>query len=222
MCDINCIRWAANNIKKEEIHNKRIIEVGSYDVNGSMRPIIQLLDPSEYIGVDIVEGPGVDVICQGENLVERFGLNSFDFIICTCVLEHTKEWKIVVSQLKKICKQGGIILIIVPSLWPFHEFPGDYWRYSKEDINNIFSDCEILSLFEDSTTPSLVYAKIRKKENFNEEDISQYKLYSIVTNTKINEIQKKDFCTWYFRKLVFFANIKSILIKVGKYIFSKM
>ena len=73
MCNVDCIRWGAKNLTKEEIKGKTVIEVGSYDVNGSLRYIVELLEPAEYMGTDVMKGPGVDIICPAENLVERFG-----------------------------------------------------------------------------------------------------------------------------------------------------
>ena len=73
MCNANCIRWASRNLTREEVRGKRVIDVGSYDENGSVRYVFEFLDPAEYVGIDIVEGPGVDMICSAEHLVERFG-----------------------------------------------------------------------------------------------------------------------------------------------------
>ena len=111
MCDINCIRWGAKNLTKDEIRGKTVIEVGSYDVNGSLRYIVELLEPAKYIGVDIVKGPGVDIICPAENLVERFGKESFDVVISTCTLEHVRNWKKAISNMKNICRPKGIFLV---------------------------------------------------------------------------------------------------------------
>lgn len=69
MCDMNCIKWGAKNLSREEVLGKRVIEVGSYDVNGSLPYIAELLGPAAYIGVDVVKGPGVDIVCSAENLV---------------------------------------------------------------------------------------------------------------------------------------------------------
>ena len=218
MCNINCIRWAAKNLAKSEITGKNIIEVGSYDVNGSLRYIVELLEPAKFVGVDIVKGPGVDAICPVENLVETFGKSSFDVVIATCVMEHIRDWKKAVSNIKNICKPGGIILIIVPSDWPYHEFPCDFWRYKKEDIKNIFSDCVILTIEEDSQKPSLIYSKIRKPDSFFEKDLSGHQLYSIIVKTRVNEIYDKDFKKLYFKRLVFMNRIKHL----AKQMFSKL
>jgi hypothetical protein len=92
---------------------------------------LELLKPAEYVGVDITKGPGVDIICPAENLTEKFGRESFDVVIATCLLEHVRNWKKSVSNFKNICKSNGIILVIAPSKWTFHEFPYDFWRYKK-------------------------------------------------------------------------------------------
>lgn len=216
MCNVNCIKWISLNISKEDIHDKRVIEVGALDVNGSARYVIQLLEPREYIGIDIEYGSGVDVICPAEEMVERFGRESFDVVISTSLLEHIRDWKRVVSNIKNICKINGIIYVIIPSVYPYHEYPGDYWRYSREDIKNIFSDCKILTLDEDATPPSLVYAKIRKPEKFSEIDMSNYQLYSIVRNRRITEVDDKDLNSFYFRQFLLRRKIKDLIIKIGR------
>jgi SAM-dependent methyltransferase len=188
MCDINCILWVARNITKQEIAGKRIIEVGANDVNGSVRPLVELLEPREYIGIDIVPGPGVDIVCRAEQLVEKFGRDSFDVIISCTTLEHIKDWRATISNMKNICTPNGLLIIIVPSVWPFHAFPHDYWRYSGEDIRQIFADCNILTLKEEQGKTSLVYAKIKKPKDFKEKDLSRYPLYSIMEKKRVLDI----------------------------------
>jgi SAM-dependent methyltransferase len=216
VCNVDCIRWGAHNLFEEEVKGKRVIEVGSYDVNGSLRYIVELIKPTEYIGVDIIEGPGVDIICSVENLVQKFGKDSFDIVLSTCTLEHIRNWKKAISNIKNVCKPNGIILIIVPSDWPFHVYPYDFWRYSKEDIKSIFSDCDIMVLDEDFHTPSLVYGKIRKPYDFTEIDLSAYQLYSVILNKRIREIQEADFENPYFRRLVLKNRIKNIVLRIGR------
>lgn len=66
-----------------------VLEVGACDVSGSIRPIIsEAFGPAEYIGVDIVPGPGVDKVCAAEDLVAVFGEDRFDCVISTEMLEH--------------------------------------------------------------------------------------------------------------------------------------
>ena len=181
MCDSNCLDWISKNVTREEIYGKRVIEVGSLDVNGSPRSIIERFDPLEYVGVDIIRGKGVDLICSCEDLITKFGDNIFDIVISTCTLEHVRDWRTSISNIKRICKPNGIILIIVPAKWPKHDFPYDFWRFSKNKLYKIFLDCDIIKLDSDFRIGSdgsgdifsfiLVYLKCRKPENFSEEDL---------------------------------------------------
>jgi 2-polyprenyl-3-methyl-5-hydroxy-6-metoxy-1,4-benzoquinol methylase len=138
-------------------------------------------------------------------------------VISTCVLEHIKNWRDAVSNMKQVCKPNGIILIIVPSVWPFHGYPHDYWRYSKIDIENIFSDCHILLIKEDQRQPTLVYAKIRKPENYSENDLTNYPLFSIISQKKALEINEKQYQK-FIKKCTYFRNIRQILTNIKKYL----
>ena len=44
---------------EKNIENKKILDVGSYDVNGTMKPIFE---KGQYIGLDMEEGPNVDIV----------------------------------------------------------------------------------------------------------------------------------------------------------------
>jgi len=192
MCNAYCILFGAINLKKEEIEEKRIIEVGSYNVNGSLKPLLESYKPKEYIGVDIMKGPGVDIVCNAEETVDKFGKERFDVVISTELLEHVRNWKKVICNLKNICVREGIILITTRSKgFPYHGYPYDFWRYEMEDMRIIFSDCDILVLEKDPAKG--VFVKIRKPINFIENDLSEYKLYSILTNKRVKDITENDF-----------------------------
>lgn len=191
MCNVHGVIFATLNLKQEEVMGKRIIEVGALNVNGSVRPILEQYKPKQYVGVDLVKGPGVDIICNAENLLEKFSKNSCDILVSTELLEHVKDWRKTVSNFKNVVKPGGIILLTTRSIgFQYHAFPFDFWRYQIEDFQNIFSDCILQSIAKD---PEIgIFAKIIKPENFVEKDLSDYELYSIVTKKRIKELNEKD------------------------------
>lgn len=218
MCHVSCIVFGATNLTKEEIKGKRVIEVGSCDINGSLRPIIESWEPAEYIGVDLVKGPGVDVVCNAEHLVDTFGECSFDIVISTELLEHVRNWQQVISNIKRICRPNGIILITTRSYgFGYHAYPYDFWRYEIEDMKEIFSDCELLVLKKDPQAPG-VFIKVRKPQVFVEKDLTKYELYSMVANTRVRYINEKDFRSFYFRRLIK-ERFKSFAFRVGKFVF---
>jgi SAM-dependent methyltransferase len=181
MCNAYGILFAVFNLKKQDICNKRVIEVGAMDVNGSVRPLLESYNPKKYIGVDMSPGPGVDVICNAEKLLEVFEPQSFDVVISTEMLEHVRNWQKVISNLKALAAPGGIIYLSTRSRgFPYHAFPYDFWRYEVNDMKNIFSDCIVEKIEPDPEKG--IFARIRKPEDFIEKDLSSYPLYSIVTN----------------------------------------
>jgi SAM-dependent methyltransferase len=211
MCHPGCLDFGAAHLGRKEVKGKRVLEVGSCDINGSLRPIIESLGPAEYVGVDLTEGRGVDIICDARDLVERFGRESFDIVISTEMLEHVRDWRAVISNMKNVCRPGGIMLITTCTKgFQYHEFPGDFWRYEPEDMEKIFSDCKIAFLEKDARCHG-VFIKARKPREFIENDLSRHELYSIVAGRRTKEISGKDFSSLRFRMIYFKAELKRAL-----------
>lgn len=187
----SCIIFGVKNMHEKEIKGKRVLEIGARDCTNSLRLVAQAFHPSEYVGVDMQNGPGVDIVCDAENLTEKLGKEAFDVVISTGTLEHVRNWKKVVSNIKNVCRPGGIILITAPSKgFPYHAYPYDFWRYELDDVKKIFSDFEILILENDFEAPGFML-KARKPEKFIENDLSEYKLYSIIENECTNKMTSR-------------------------------
>ena len=198
--------------QKLNVKGKRVIEIGSLDVNGSLQPLLKAQEPLEYIGIDIKAGRGVDIVLDAEDVM-KFGKNSFDVVVSTELLEHTYNWRKVISNIKNICKPDGIILITTRSKGAnYHSYPHDFWRYELEDIERIFSDCEITDLEKDPELPG-VFLKAIKPKNFKENNLSQYKLYSIISNKRVLEIKPEDYKTLYFAYTIVKRMYRSIRLK---------
>jgi SAM-dependent methyltransferase len=214
MCNVYCILFGAINLQDEEIRGKKVLEIGSHDLNGSLRPFVESRKPEIHVGVDIVEGSGVDIICDATDLLDKFKEESFDIVISTELLEHVRNWRKVISNIKKVCKPGGVILLTTRSIgFQFHAYPYDFWRYQPEDMEYIFSDCEILAIKKDPRIG--VFIKARKPVDFTEKDVSDYELYSIVLNKRTKQIvDKKAERSWYFRRLVMKSKTKDLILKI--------
>jgi predicted SAM-dependent methyltransferase len=221
MCNATGVIFGATSLTRQEIEGKKIIEIGSYDVNGSLRSIIESSNPAKYIGVDIEKGPGVDVVCDAGDVVKKFGKESFDIVIATELLEHVKDWRKVVSNIKSICKPRGIILITTRSLgFAYHAYPHDFWRYEIGDMNNIFSDYSIKGLETDKSAPG-VFMKASKPNNFREKNLSDHQLHSIILNRRVKDINESDIKSFQ-RKYVKKERIRKLILKVSKFVFSRI
>lgn len=129
----------------------RVIEVGSLDINGSIR---SLFNPVEYIGVDLESGKGVDHVCPGQLL--EFPSGHFDVVVSTECFEHNPFWIETLANMLRMMRPNGTLLLTFASLGrPEHgthaERPGDSpftlrknWNYyknlSEKDLSYINLD----------------------------------------------------------------------------------
>src|SRR5678815_5993674 len=80
----------------------KVLEVGSYNVNGSLKKLIP-----HRVGTDMRAGPEVDIVCNAEDLRKHFDAESFDAVISTETLEHIKDWRAAVTAMWEVLKTQG-------------------------------------------------------------------------------------------------------------------
>lgn len=209
MCNPACLAYGAAQLSDADIRDQRVIEVGARNVNGSLRTYVEQFGPSSYVGVDIEAGRGVDEVCNAEDLVQRFGRESFDLVICTEVLEHVRNWRVVMANLKQLLAADGMLLITTRSFgFGYHAFPYDFWRYEIDDMRNIFSDLVVEDVSSDPGKPG-VFMTARRPAQFSENDLSGYELYSIIKDRRSLDVT--DF------EVARFTNVKRARLFVAKH-----
>ncbi|MBT9161783.1 MAG: putative teichuronic acid biosynthesis glycosyltransferase TuaH [Dehalococcoidia bacterium] len=151
MCNAWCYDFG-KKAKKYIIPSYTLLEVGSRDVNGTLRDL--LMDSvREYVGVDLFDGKGVDRVVSVLELNAIYSESTFDMVLSTEMLEHCFEWREALLQMLLVLKPGGILLITTRSPgFELHDYPADHWRFSKEDFEHVFSPIgEILEIENDMT-----------------------------------------------------------------------
>jgi SAM-dependent methyltransferase len=86
--------------------NQRVAEIGSLDINGSIRTFFESCD---YTGFDVAAGAGVDRVTQGQLISELTG--HYDVTIsCEC-FEHNPYWVETFANMLRLTREGGLIIM---------------------------------------------------------------------------------------------------------------
>ena len=118
----------------------RALIVGSR-VYGDKPDRRKLYEPGNVLGVDMLEGPGVNTVIDMEGCdVGRIG--TFDHVECLSVLEHSERpWRLA-ANLETVMVPGATLFVSVPFCWPIHSYPDDYWRVSPAALGILFPSIE--------------------------------------------------------------------------------
>lgn len=144
------LAWGIDMVDTVKPTGKRVLEVGSLDENGSLRPYVEAHDPSSYIGVDMRIGPRVDMVLDATELIPQFGTRSFDLVICTEMLEHAERWQVALHHVKQQVARGGWLLLTTRSPgFPRHGYPDDHWRFTRSMMEVALSDMTAASVQKD-------------------------------------------------------------------------
>jgi len=167
VCSPSCIDFVKRVLPAERVKGFDVLEVGSYDVNGSVRPYLESLRPRRYLGVDAEMGPSVDRIVDCEKLTTEVA-GQWDVVVSTEMLEHVRDWQTCMEQLVEIVKPVGLLLITTRSPgFPYHPFPEDNWRFRGQDMAIILGELgmSIVAFEDDPTSPGL-FVLARKPLNW--------------------------------------------------------
>jgi hypothetical protein len=103
-----------------------IVDIGSQDVNGSLRSVAPT--NNKYIGVDFAEAKGVDVVITDPYSLP-FEDESVDAVVSSSCFEHSEMFWLTFLEGLRILKPSGLMYINAPSNGVYHPYPGDSWRF---------------------------------------------------------------------------------------------
>ena len=86
--------------------NKTVLEIGSLDVNGSVRTFFE---DCRYVGIDVGVGKGVDIVAAGESFAGA--THGFDVVISCEAMEHNPCWRETLQNAVRMLKPDGLLLL---------------------------------------------------------------------------------------------------------------
>ena len=85
---------------------RAVVELGSLDINGGVRDLLPA--GASYIGIDIQDGPGVDVVADAARYRPPAPP---DLVLCLEVLEHTSKAPAILRNAVRMLAPGGLIVV---------------------------------------------------------------------------------------------------------------
>lgn len=108
------------------------LDLGGQFVNGSCR---ELFTKTEWTGLDIVEGPGIDIVTDATVWIPE---RTWDVVLCTEVLEHVLDWPSIVRVAAEALREGGHLFLTCASTdRPAHGANGDPAPLEGEHYGNV-------------------------------------------------------------------------------------
>lgn len=83
----------------------RVIDIGSLDINGGPH---RNISPREYVGVDLAEGPNVNLVSRGEDVDLPSG--HFDVAMSSECFEHNPNWRDTFRNMYRLTRPGGLVV----------------------------------------------------------------------------------------------------------------
>jgi SAM-dependent methyltransferase len=118
------------------------------DVGCGHKPYRECFGNVRYLGMDFTaEDSSPDFLGNACKIPVRTG--SVDIVLCTQVIEHVPEPAEMLSELHRVLRPGGYLILTGPMYWPLHEEPFDFYRFTKYGFMYLlkksgFSSSEIL------------------------------------------------------------------------------
>lgn len=106
------------------------------DVGAGEAPWRELLKDVEYVGVDVEVAPEFGMrrkaeITYYDGNTLPFEDESFDYVLCTEVLEHVPEPRRFLADVNRVLRTSGSLVLTVPWSARLHHTPHDYTRFTR-------------------------------------------------------------------------------------------
>ena len=124
-----------STIDVHDIEKALVLDVGSVNINGTFRPIIEDRGWT-YFGLDQYSADNVDLVADPYKY--PFADNTFDFVISGSTMEHVPSIWLWVPELVRILKPLGTLVILTVWKCNQHRTPVDCWRIFPDGMSHLF------------------------------------------------------------------------------------
>lgn len=113
------------------------------DIGCGQKPYEKIFSSTEYIGLE-VDTPEARANKKADYFYDGstfpFDGLQFDSVVSNQVFEHVFTPDLFLSEINRVLKPDGILLMTVPFIWDEHEQPYDFGRYSSFGMRHLLKE----------------------------------------------------------------------------------
>lgn len=118
-------RFVLRAAKECNKKNKKVLDIGAGEL-----PYKGYFNKCRYFSQDVFNYNGaIDYVSDAKKIPVKD--KSFDYIICTQVLEHINEPHLVIKEMYRVLKKGGKVFLTTHGNFEEHSAPYDFFRYTR-------------------------------------------------------------------------------------------
>ena len=124
------------------------------DVGCGHMPFRTLMpDGVRYTGLDVPQAdsfgmPSDRRIVVFDGRAIPFPDASFDWLLCTEVLEHAEDPVLLIAEMRRVVRPGGRLILTVPFSARVHHRPFDYFRFTRHQLSRMFASFGTVAIEE--------------------------------------------------------------------------
>ena len=121
----------------------RVLDIAPQDHEGAKpyfkSSLVETMDIDPESGATYI----ADLCKKNEATIPQ---DTFDYVVCTEVLEHTLQPFNAVDEMERILKPGGLVFVSTPYNFRIHGPLPDCWRFTEHGLRALFKNFEIVEL----------------------------------------------------------------------------
>ena len=138
----------------EHATTERVLDVGS----GAGSSLDHLFPNRVTVDIDPDKQP--EIVADGHDL--PFPDGEFGFVLSTEMLEHVKDPKRVAAELMRVLRPNGRLLLTTRFVYPVHDSPHDYWRFTRYGLRELFTGWRIVEIRSETRSFSALGALLQR------------------------------------------------------------
>lgn len=141
--------YVAGAVERTPLPDGPVLEIGSRDVNGSVRP---LFSGRRYIGTDIEPGDGVELVGSGADVSWP---EPVAVVVTTETLEHTDDAEAICRNAYRLLMPGGVFFVTCAGMGRSPHSAIDGWALRDGEFYRNVSEKNLRAWLSDFATVSI-------------------------------------------------------------------